>query len=73
MKLSQDGQVTIPKQLRDLLGLQPGADLAVELTKEGILFVPQETHREGLARWLREEHGDELATLNAHEIMQLLK
>ena len=72
MKMNQDGQITIPKQLRDLLGLEAGAVLQAELSKDGILIRPELKHREQVAKWLKDEHGDEMATLTTDQIMRLI-
>ena len=34
-KMTTKGQVTIPKRLRDRLGLKPGSDVDFELTEDG--------------------------------------
>jgi len=38
-KLTIKGQVTIPKRLRDHLGLKPGSDIDFELTDDGRVFL----------------------------------
>jgi AbrB family looped-hinge helix DNA binding protein len=38
-KLTTKGQVTIPKRLRDYLGLEPGSDVEFELTDDGRVFL----------------------------------
>lgn len=73
MKMNQDGQITIPKQLRDLLGLEPGAVLEAELNKDGILIRPGQKHRDQVIQWLKSEHGDEMATLTTDQIMHLIQ
>ena len=73
MKMNQDGQITIPKPLRDLLGLEPGAVLEAELSKDGILIRPGLKHRDQIIQWLKSEHGDEMATLTTDQIMHLIQ
>jgi AbrB family looped-hinge helix DNA binding protein len=73
MKMNQDGQITIPKPLRDLLGLEPGDLLEAELNKDGILIKPRQTHREKVTQWLKSEHGDEMATLTTDQLMHLIQ
>jgi len=74
MKLNSHGQVIIPKKLRELLGLQPGSELQVSLTKEGILIAPKSIdHRKQLLNWLQETHGDEMATLTTDQVLKLLR
>jgi len=38
-KLTTKGQVTIPKRLRDHLGLQPGSSVEFELAADGRVFL----------------------------------
>jgi len=38
VRITRGGQTTIPKKLREEFGLEEGAVLTVEGTKEGILF-----------------------------------
>ncbi len=37
MTISERGQVTVPKQVRDVLGLHPGSQLEVELVAGGFV------------------------------------
>jgi antitoxin PrlF len=38
-KITTKGQVTIPKRLRDHLGLKPGSSVAFELAADGRVFM----------------------------------
>jgi antitoxin PrlF len=38
-KMTAKGQVTIPKRLRDHLGLKPGSEIAFELAQDGRVFL----------------------------------
>lgn len=72
MKMDENGQITIPKTLRDLFGLEGGATLEAEVSKDGILIKPKANHREQVSNWLKDEHGDEMATLTTDQIMHLI-
>ncbi|BBA34517.1 uncharacterized protein sS8_2566 [Methylocaldum marinum] len=44
--LTRKGQVTIPKPIRDLLGLEPGSAVDFKVTDEGqVLLIPAETKK----------------------------
>ena len=73
MKMNEHGQITIPKTLRKLYGLEPGATLDAEVSRDGILIKPAGEHREQVVTWLKDEHGDEMATLTTDQIMQLIQ
>ncbi len=73
MRVTEKGQVTIPKQLRDDLGIEPGTDVTFERTAEGILIrrSPQEpTRGQRLAERLR-GRGD--VAMTTDEIMALTR
>lgn len=38
-KITAKGQVTIPKRLRDYLGVAPGSEIDFELTEDGRVFL----------------------------------
>ena len=44
--ISAKGQITVPKAVRDKLGLRPGTQVEVELTAEGALL--RKGHRGGV-------------------------
>ena len=71
MNMNQEGQITIPKKLRELMGIEPRTPLDIGVSEEGILIKPLFSHREKIIRWLREEHADEIATLTTDQIMRL--
>ncbi|UYO94991.1 AbrB/MazE/SpoVT family DNA-binding domain-containing protein [Pollutimonas sp. M17] len=41
--LTSKGQVTIPKAVRDLLGLQPGTEIGFEVANDGRVYLQRET------------------------------
>jgi antitoxin PrlF len=38
MKVSERGQITIPKAIRDRFGLQPNIEVELEVTEKGVLI-----------------------------------
>jgi AbrB family looped-hinge helix DNA binding protein len=45
--VTRKGQVTVPKQIRDALGINPGTQVAFEVNKDGevVLRKARKTHR----------------------------
>ncbi|MFT5467056.1 MAG: AbrB family looped-hinge helix DNA binding protein [Verrucomicrobiales bacterium] len=73
MKVNEQGQITIPEALREQFGPEAGANVEVEVTKNGILLKPMSTHRAQVEKWFRDEHGDEMASLTTDQIMKLIQ
>jgi len=72
--LTSKGQVTIPKPVRDLLGLRPGSAVEFELTEEGdvVLKPIQPSRRRPVSRFsaLR---GRATVRMSTDEIMALTR
>ena len=68
-KLTAKCQVTIPKRVRDLLGLKPGSDVAFEVAVDGkIYLVPEHEPPKSVFATLR---GSAKLALSTDEIMAL--
>lgn len=63
----------MPAALAANFGFKAGDKVDVEVSKNGILLKPSEESAETVMKWLREEHGNELATLTTDQIMHLLR
>ena len=75
MKVSEKGQITIPKELRDALGIGAGSEVAFELGGDGTELVVRKvldgpTRGDLLARRLR-GRGD--VQMTTEEIMALTR
>ena len=74
--LTRKGQVTIPKRLRDHLGLKPGAEIEFEIIDDGRVVVLPKTKRKldksRFARLLGSAKGKGL-NLSTDEIMALTR
>ena len=80
MRLTEKGQVTIPKRVRQYLGIGPGSEVNFEIDDGGVRLVrpePQpagETRGERLVRLLEEagrRHAD--SGLTTDEIMEMTR
>lgn len=72
MIIDERGRLTIPKTIREEFGLYPGETAEIEVNRDGILIKPAESHRGRLLKWLKEEHGSEMASLTTDQIMRLI-
>lgn len=70
-KITTKGQVTIPKRLRDHLGLKPGSSVEFELAADGRVFLQthQQVHKSKFAR-LR---GSAKSGMTTNEVMALTR
>jgi len=50
-KLTSKGQITIPKQVREKIGISPGEDLAFE-EKNGIFYVKKVPRKSPFDKWV---------------------
>lgn len=74
MRLTSKGQVTIPKPIRDQLGLLPGTAVDFEVAGEGVRITraPEgQTRGKDLIRHMRRHGGD--IDLSTDEIMALTR
>lgn len=71
--ITSKGQVTIPKPVRDLLGLQPGATVNFEVTEDGRVFLQPEVSANIEASSFRRLRGSASKKLTTDEIMQLTR
>ena len=70
-KLTAKGQVTIPKRLRDHLGLGPGSDVEFDLAQDGRVFLkPPHEPRQSKFASLRGSAGPGMTT---DELMSLTR
>ena len=74
-RMTSKGQVTIPKKIRDYLGLQPGAEVDFTITNDGQIALRnkehQKKHREG--RFDEFVGTLDLGGMTTNEFMRLLR
>ncbi len=51
VKITSKGQVTIPKEIRDKLGIRPGEDLAFE-EKNGTFYIKKSLKKSPFDKWV---------------------
>ena len=65
------GQVTIPKQVRDLLGIKPGSSVAFEVAEDGRVLL-RYSGTESLARVMVEGPDEALIRVRANELAETM-
>jgi len=64
-KVTSKGQVTIPKKVRERLGVQPGEDVGFE-EKDGVVYIKKAVTKSPFDRWvgklkhLKSQRSDDL-------------
>jgi antitoxin PrlF len=70
-RMTTKGQVTIPKRLRDHLGLKPGSDIDFELADDGRVFL--KTHEEAPESRFARLRGSAKLGMTTDELMALTR
>ncbi len=71
--LTTKGQVTIPKPVRDLLGLRPGAEISFEIASDGRVYLhPRGSEAQPQSRF-RQLRGSAKSGMTTDQIMSLTR
>jgi antitoxin PrlF len=70
-KMTTKGQVTIPKRLRDYLGLKPGSDVDFEIAEDGRVFL--KSHHEVPESRFARLRGSAKPGMSTDELMALTR
>ena len=76
MKVTAKGQVTIPKAIRDLLGIEPGSKVAFALAADGVVTLSKrdEHHASrGQPNRFAALRGSSSSGMSTDEIMSLMR
>ncbi len=73
MRVTEKGQVTIPKQLRDAAGIGPGSDVEFEQTDDGVLIRKSLSHPSRGERLVARLRGRGDVAMTTEEIMALTR
>jgi antitoxin PrlF len=71
--VTSKGQVTIPKPIRDRLGIKPGTKVAFSLDREGRAFIQAEEAARPQPSRFERLRGTATARLSTEEIMALTR
>jgi antitoxin PrlF len=70
-KVTSKGQITIPKRLRDHLGLKPGSNVDFELSQDGRVFLT--THQKTPENRFAHLRGSAKLGMSTDELMALTR
>lgn len=75
MKIGERGQVTIPKPLRDRLGLRPGSEVRFILMDGHLILAPREPYQALLERFRGQGKGmlRRLGVRSVDQMIELLR
>jgi antitoxin PrlF len=73
VRVTKKGQVTIPKPVRDRLGIGPGTKVEFELAKDGRAFLRRVGKRQTKPTRFERMRGTATAGLTTDEIMKLTR
>lgn len=68
MKVNAHGQITIPAELRNKLGLLPHSEIQLEIVKDGILIRPSISSKK-LPEWIQYMAGKGDVNLSTDQIL----
>jgi len=71
--VTSKGQVTIPKTVRNLLGIQPGTVVEFEVAEDGRVFLVRSGRKAGTRNPFTRIRGRATAGLSTEQIMQLTR
>ncbi|WP_397474103.1 AbrB/MazE/SpoVT family DNA-binding domain-containing protein [Pusillimonas sp.] len=71
--LTSKGQVTIPKSVRDLLGLHPGAEIGFEIANDGRVYLQHKASGIEPQSRFRKLRGSAKGSMSTDQIMQLTR
>jgi len=71
-KLSSKGQITIPKEVREKLDLEPGDKVLVEVTGDGAVIRPLEKPSQSM-RGIGKMTKTKLGTIAATELLEKMR
>ena len=79
MRLTSKGQVTIPQEIREKLGLQPGTEVVFDVIEDGVRIrraTTQDERRRQVRAWIERARGSARHTkvrLTTDQIMALTR
>ncbi|MEM1158824.1 MAG: AbrB/MazE/SpoVT family DNA-binding domain-containing protein [Verrucomicrobiota bacterium] len=73
MRITQKGQVTIPKKFRDRFGLTPNTEVRFEEVDGEVRIVAEKSRSEKMKEWIEQVKGSADSGMTTDEIMQLTR
>jgi AbrB family looped-hinge helix DNA binding protein len=73
MKVTTKGQVTIPQEFREQLGIQPGAEVEFSIEGDGLRLTPVKKATENARKLVQRLRGSASLGMTTDEIMALTR
>ena len=73
MRITEKGQVTIPKRFRDRYGLLPDTEVEFEAGEHGVYVRPSKNARDELRERLKQATGAATVPITTDEILRLTR
>lgn len=73
MKVTTKGQVTIPQEIRDELGIQPGSDVEFEIDGNVVKLIPVQSSEGRGGKIVQSLKGRATVRLTTEEIMSMTR
>ncbi|MGG6267520.1 AbrB/MazE/SpoVT family DNA-binding domain-containing protein [Leptolyngbya sp. AN03gr2] len=72
MQVNEQGQVTIPAEVRERLGFVPGTEVELEVVGDK-LEIRKKSRPESIEEWVERVKGSSTSGMTTNEIMQLTR
>ncbi|MGV3533973.1 MAG: AbrB/MazE/SpoVT family DNA-binding domain-containing protein [Chthoniobacteraceae bacterium] len=73
MKITSEGQVTIPQELRERFGLYPQTEVEFAVGEGGVVIRPAQTKELRIREWLKRAKGSATVKISTDEVMRLTR
>ena len=73
MKITSEGQVTIPQEMRDRYGLHPQTEVEFARGEDGVIIRPARASQIQFRDWLKKARGSATVKITTDEVMRLTR
>lgn len=73
MKVSEEGQITIPREIRKKVGMEPGTEVEITERDGEIVVTPKEDPKARMKAWIDKVRGTASPDFSTNEIMAMTR